>query len=100
MNIGYNNRWIRLIKDIVFVALGCWLFTRHSFFAVLIAVLAIVYYGRDAWFQAKALWQEKTFKPRETEGPGSGPTTDSPADDGKITITNLDDAKEVDFKKE
>ena len=88
MNIGYNNRWVRLIKDILFVGLACWIITRSSVLAVIIGAIGIAWYGRDAYYQIKALWQEKTFKRQ------------APADDGKITVTNLSDAKEVDFKKE
>ena len=95
-NIGYNNRWIRLIKDIVFVGLGVWLVTRSSWLAVFIGVLGIFWYGRDAWYQAKVLWQEKHYRPAQPE---SGIKTEAPEDD-KITVTNLSDAKEVDFEKE
>ena len=98
MNIGYNNRWIRLIKDILFVALGGWLITRSNILAVLLGIFGLAWYGRDAYFQIKALWQEKTYK--APEPPKAGPTTQAPADDGKITVTDLTDAKEVDYTKE
>ena len=61
-----------------------------------------VSFGRQnslpAYFQAKALWQEKHYK--APEAPKDGPTTQAPQDDGKVTITNLSDAKEVDYTKE
>lgn len=98
MNIGSNNRWIRLIKDILFVALAVWLISRSSILAVIVGILALAWYGRDAYFQIKALWQEKTYK--APEAPKTGPTTQAPADDGKITVTDLTDAKEVDYTKE
>ena len=60
--------------------------------------LGAFWYGRDAYFQAKALWQEKHYK--APEAPKDGPNTQAPQDDGKVTITNLSDAKEVDFEKE
>jgi hypothetical protein len=56
--------------------------------------MGLCWYGRDAWFQIKALWQEKHYEPQDN--PISRPTTS--ADDGKITVTR--DAKEVDFEKE
>lgn len=95
-NLGYNNRWVRLIKDVLFVALCVWILTRKSVLAVIVGAMGLVWYGRDAWYQAKALWQEKTYKapPRQ-----EGPTTQAPADD-KITVTDLTDAKEVDYTKE
>ena len=98
INLGYNNRWVRLIKDILFVALCCWILTRKSVLAVIVGAMGLVWYGRDAWYQAKALWQEKTYKapPRPQE---DGPITQTPADD-KIPVTDLTDAKEVDFEKE
>lgn len=98
INLGYNNRWIRLIKDLVFAAICCWLISMRSVLAVIVGVLGLFWYGRDAWYQAKALWQEKTYKapPRPQQ---DGPTTQAPADD-KITVTDLTDAKEVDFEKE
>ncbi|MBR4735358.1 MAG: hypothetical protein IK052_04630 [Bacteroidales bacterium] len=98
MNIGYNNRWVRLIKDILFVALACWIITRGSILAYLIGALGVFWYGRDAFFQIKALWQEKHYK--GPEAPKEGPTTQAPQDNGKVTITNLSDAKEVDYTKE
>lgn len=98
MNIGYNNRWLRLVKDIIFVALAVWILTRQSIFAFIIGALGAFWYGRDAYFQAKALWQEKHYK--APEAPKDGHTTKAPADDGKVTVTNLSDAKEVDFEKE
>lgn len=98
INLGYNNRWVRLIKDVLFVALCCWILTRKSVLAVIVGAMGLVWYGRDAWYQAKALWQEKTYKapPRQQE---ESPITQAPADD-KITVTDLTDAKEVDFEKE
>ena len=98
INLGYNNRWVRLIKDVLFVALCCGILTRKSGLAVIVGAMGLVWYGRDAWYQAKALWQEKTYKapPRPQE---DGPITQTPADD-KITVTDLTDAKEVDFEKE
>jgi len=91
MNFGYNNRWIRLVKDLLFVALGVWLVSRPGFFTVLLGMLAIAWYGRDAYYQAKVLWQEKHYKPAES--------TTAPREDGKITV-HTGDAKEVSFEKE
>ena len=93
LNFGYNNRWLRLIKDILFVALCVWFLTFRSFFAVLIGIFGLSWYGRDAWFQIKALWQEKHFVPKDNNI--SRPTS---SEDGKITVSS--NAKEVDFEKE
>ena len=97
-NIGYNNRWVRLIKDLLFVALCGWMLTRRRVLAVILGAMGLVWYGRDAYYQAKALWQEKTYKapPRQQQ---DGPITQAPADD-IITVTDLTDAKEVEYRKE
>ena len=96
MNIGYNNRWVRLIKDVLFVGLAIWILLHKNWLAVFVGLLGAYWYGRDAYFQIKALWQEKTFKPQE---PKSNITTE-PADDGKISVTDLSDVKEVEYEKE
>ncbi|MBR4774829.1 MAG: hypothetical protein IK008_01870 [Bacteroidales bacterium] len=92
--IGYNNRWLRLVKDILFVAVGVWLMTLPRFLARFVGALAIFWYGRDAYFQIKALWQEKHYK----EPPKT--TAQRPTMEKADRITLSPDAKEVDFKKE
>ena len=78
------------------MALCGWILTKHSILAVILGAIGLAWYGRDAYYQAKALWQEKHYKPRtETDRP----TTEAPEDD-KVTITDLSDAKEVDYTKE
>lgn len=101
IDIGYNNRWVRLVKDLLFVALGVWFLVRGRLLGAIVGMLALYWYGRDAWFQAKALWQEKTYRaPGSQNDRPDSPSTQSPSDD-KITVTdNLQNAKEVDFKKE
>ena len=98
INLGYNNRWVRLIKDVLFVALRGWMLPRRRVLAVILGAMGLAWYGRDAYYQAKALWQEKTYKapPRQQQ---DGPITQAPADD-KITVTDLTDAKEVEYRKE
>ena len=92
MNFGYNKRWIRLVKDLLFVGLGIWLLTTGKILAVIIGVLGLYWYGRDAYFQAKALWQEKNYKPASNAAPKAEPKDD------KITVS--DGAKEVNYEKE
>ena len=99
MNIGYNTRWVRLVKDILFTAVALWIMLRFGLLGAILGALAAYWYGRDAYFQAKALWQEKTYRPQE-QPRSDGPTVKTTEDDGKITVTNLQDAKEVDFEKE
>ena len=92
--MGYNNRWVRLLKDLVFVAIGFFLVWRGGFFATMLGVFALLWYGRDAWYQIKVLWQEKHY-----QAPQPDIKTSAPKDE-KITDTNLNDAKEVNFEKE
>ncbi len=103
-NFGYNNRWIRLVKDLVFVAIAVFLMVRGRAIGLVVGLLFAYWYGRDAWFQAKALWQEKTYQGPSAgpsrKGDDDGPATTPPADDGKITVTDLSDAKDAEFRKE
>ena len=97
-NFGYNNRWIRLVKDILFVAIAIFIAYRGRVFGLILGLLFGYWYGRDAYYQLKAIWQEKTYhapQPEKTDGP----VTQAPADD-KITVTDLTDAKEVEYRKE
>ena len=100
MNFGYNNRWVRLVKDVLFTAVAVWIMFRFRFLGTILGALAAYWYGRDAYYQAKALWQEKNYKPQEQQQPRKEGPTVKTEDDGKITATNLQDAKEVDFEKE
>ena len=59
MNFGYNNRWVRLVKDILFAAFCIWLISRTGFFAVLLGVLGLFWYRRDACYRAKVMRQDR-----------------------------------------
>ena len=97
-NFGYNNRWIRLVKDVVFVLIAVFLAVRGRTLGLILGLLFGYWYGRDAWYQIKAIWQEKTYRAPQPSR-NDGPTTQAPADD-KITVTDLTDAKEVEYRKE
>jgi len=81
-------------KDVLFAAIGLWLLWRGGFIATLLGIFALVWYGRDAYYQAKALWQEKHFVPKSEKNPSPS----APADNGRITVSG--GAKEVEFEKE
>ena len=89
-NLGYNNRWIRLVKDVLFVVVAVFIMVRGRTLGLFLGALFAYWYGRDAYFQAKALWQEKTYKAPINEAPS--------AKEDKISVSH--DAKEVDFEKE
>ena len=83
-----------MAKDLLFAGIGFWLVWRGGIFASLLGIFALVWYGRDAYYQAKVLWQEKHFEPRTEKNPSPS----APADNGKITVSS--GAKEVEFEKE
>ena len=93
MNLGYNNRWVRLAKDLLFCALCVWFILMRRPFAMIVGILGLGWYARDAFFQIKVLWQEKHYKAPQ-------PDIKAAPKDDKITATNLSDAKEVIFEKE
>lgn len=98
-----NNTLFILAKDVLFVLLGLFLVVRTPFLGKVLGILAIIWYGRDLWYRGKA-WlgtkeprQDGVERPRET----SSRDKDAPIiDDGKIQVTDLSGAKEVDFEKE
>ncbi|MBQ9193967.1 MAG: hypothetical protein IJ156_09640 [Bacteroidales bacterium] len=98
-----NHTLITLAKDAVFIAVGCFLILRTGFLGKVVGALAIIWYGRDFWVRGKAwlgtkeLRRDTVDKPRET----ASRDNDAPIiDDGKIRVTDLSGAKEVDFEKE
>ena len=87
-------------RDLLFVALCVWLISVGRPIPVILGALGLYWYGQDAWFQAKVLWQEKHYRPAGTEPGCANRTGEKTEEDSKITVTNLQDAKEVDFEKE
>lgn len=88
-----DRKWI-IIKDAVFAALGVWIITRGTFWAILIGALALAWYGRDLYIQISALVAEKKAKEDKVEKPQQPAQQDG----GRITVSH--DAKEVDYTKE
>jgi hypothetical protein len=99
-----NNRTILVLaKDVLFVAVGCFLILRvRGFLGTVVGALAIIWYGRDFWYRGKAWLGTREPKREPVERPsGNARTEDAPIiDDGKIQVTDLSGAKEVDFEKE
>ena len=94
-SFGYRDRKWRMIKDICFILVGILLIWRGRFFGALLGVAALSWYGYDLYLQLKLRKAEK-----EQEAAASAPQQTTPADEGRITITDLSDAKEVKFEKE
>ena len=89
-------------KDLLFIVLGCLLIVKGRFLGAVIGVLAIIWYGRDMLYRAKMFLGTKEPRRDTVERPAeTRRTEDTPiVDDGKIQVTDLSDAKEVDFEKE
>lgn len=97
-----NNTLFILAKDVLFVLLGLFLVVRTPFLGKVLGILAIIWYGRDLWYRGKA-WlgakepeRDTVKRPKETSRDADAPIID----DGKIQVTDLSGAKEVDFEKE
>ena len=98
-----KNTLLVLGKDLLFVVLGCFLIVKGRFLGAVFGVLAIIWYGRDLLYRARLFLGSKEPR-RDTVERQAEPrrTEDAPTivDDGKIQVTDLSDAKEVDFEKE
>ena len=96
-----DNKWI-LVKDALFVLVGCFLIVKTGFLGAIVGALAVIWYGRDLWYRGKALFAAKEPRRDTVERPSEpSRSEDAPIiDDGKIQVTDLSAAKEVDFEKE
>ena len=89
-------------KDLLFILVALFLIVKVRKFGAVLGVLALLWYGRDFWYRIKALAASKGPKRDPVERPGEPrrPEGTPIVDDGKIQVTDLSDAKEVDFEKE
>ena len=89
-------------KDLLFLLLGVFLIVKGRFFGAIVGGLMLLWYGRDFSLRIRQLGQ--TAEPRRdpVERPSETKRTeDTPiVDDGRIQVTDLSGAKEVDFEKE
>jgi hypothetical protein len=88
-------------KDLLFLLLGVFLIVKGRFFGVVVGGLMLLWYGRDFSLRIKAMGQTKESR-RDVERPSEArrPEDTPVVDDGKIQVTDLSGAKEVDFEKE
>ena len=88
-------------KDLLFLLLGVFLIVKGRFFGAVVVGLMLLWYGRDFSFRIKQLGQTKESR-RDVERPSEPQRPDDTpiVDDGKIQVTDLSGAKEVDFEKE
>jgi len=97
-----KNTLLVLGKDLLFIVLGFFLIVKGRFLGAVLGILAIIWYGRDMVYRAKMFLGTKEPRRDTVERPvETRRTDDTPiVDDGKIQVTDLSDAKEVDFEKE
>ena len=96
-----NHTLLVLGKDLLFILVALLLVVKGRFLGAVIGILALLWYGRDFWYRAKALAASAAPK-RDVERPAEPKRPDDTpiVDDGKIQVTDLSGAKEVDFEKE
>ena len=92
---------LTLGKDLLFILVAVFLIVKGRFLGAIFGVLALLWYGRDFSFRIKQLGQTKESR-RDVERPSETRRADDTpiVDDGKIQVTDLSGAKEVDFEKE
>ena len=91
-----NQTWT-VVKDIFFLALALWLISTRNVFGILVGAFALYWYGKDLYTRVGARRARKQEdRPARPQGGPSKPA----AEDGKIQVTDLSGAKEVDFEKE
>ena len=89
-------------KDILFILVSLFLIVKVRRFGAILGILGLVWYGRDFWLRIKRLQASKEPRRDPVERTSGAKRPDSPSvvDDGKIQVTDLSGAKEVDFEKE
>jgi hypothetical protein len=97
-----QHTWLTLGKDLLFILIALFLIVKGRFLGAVIGVLALVWYGRDFSFRIKQLGAVKEPRRDGVERPSESKRADDTpiVDDGKIQVTDLSGAKEVDFEKE
>ena len=92
---------LTLGKDLLFILVALFLIVKGRFLGAVVGVLALLWYGRDFSLRIKALGQTKESRRDVERSSEPRRPDDAPVvDDGKIQVTDLSGAKEVDFEKE
>ena len=93
---------LTLGKDLLFILAALFLIVKGRFLGAIVGVLILVWYGRDLSYRIKTLLATKEPRHDTVERPSeTARDNDTPiVDDGKIQVTDLSGAKEVDFGKE
>ena len=104
MNMTLNKHTLLVLgKDLLFILVSLFLIVKVRRLGAILGILGLVWYGRDLLYRARLFLGSKEPR-RDTVERQAEPrrTEDAPTivDDGKIQVTDLSDAKEVDFEKE
>ena len=89
-------------KDLLFILVALFLIVKGRFLWAVVGVLGLLLYGQDFSLRIKQLGRVKDSG-RDNVKRSSEPqrSSDAPIEDnGKIQVTDLSGAKEVDFEKE
>ena len=94
--------FLTLGKDLLFILVALFLIVKGRFLGAVVGVLALLWYGRDFSFRIRQLGQSDGSKRDNVERPSETRRADDTpiVDAGKIQVTDLSGAKEVDFEKE
>jgi len=105
--LTYRQNILRIVKDVAFIVAGFVLMGAGRFLGVLAGLLIVGYYGFQLYATVKIMRLQKETGKGETS---SAPSKDDPfhngkgpeaaPDDGKLRVTDLSGAKEVEFEKE
>ena len=89
-------------KDILFILVSLFLIVRVRRIGAILGILGLIWYGRDLWYRIRRIQASKEPKRDTVERPAEQKRTDGTpvVDDGKIQVTDLSGAKEVDYEKE
>ena len=92
---------LTLGKDLLFILVALFLIVKGRFLGAVFGILALLWYGRDFSFRIRQLGQTNESR-RDVERPSETRRADDTpiVDDGKIQVTDLSGAKEVDYEKE
>ena len=93
---------LTLGKDLLFIVIALILIVKGRFLGAVFGVLGLVWYGRDFWYRGKAFLRTGGPERDTVERPSPQERQDDTpiVDDGKIQVTDLSGAREVDFEKE
>ena len=97
-----QHTWLTLGKDLLFILIALFLIVKVKRFGAILGVLALIWYGRDFWYRIKQIQASREPRREPVERPSETKRADDTpiVDDGKIQVTDLSGAKEVDFEKE